>query len=78
MISDEVGRLAIHPFNEFITFIDDSFSLPPSQHSGKESHDFYILLQRELVRNHNGVVRNKVGAIVLLDFSIQKSFKVLK
>ncbi len=44
MVDHKIIGTAIHPLDKLITFIDNGFTLSPSQDARKKSHDLNILL----------------------------------
>jgi hypothetical protein len=72
MMHDKIIRCPIHEGNQFPAFIDNGFALPPGQYCRPQTHNFYILLKAEKMRNTYRVILNKSRLVVLLYFFVEE------
>ncbi len=74
MQEHKIIGIIIHAVEQVRAFVNDRFSLAPSQNCRKKCGNFDILFFRKPVGNTYWIVGNKRWPVILINFEIQKIF----
>lgn len=77
MVQHEFMRFIFHQLHQLPGFVDDGYTLAPSQDSRKKCSYFNVLFLLILMRYRNGIIRYEMRLIVQGHLLVQKVLEFL-